>query len=134
VAGSGTPGEQQALLEADRRFDRETAEQGVDGWVSWFAPNGSMVNGDQPPLVGHETIRAAMTPALAGAELRWHPDRAEVVVPGAIVVTTGTYVSRRKTAGGEEQRSTGRYVSVWKKQEDGTWKVLLDTGVPDPAP
>jgi ketosteroid isomerase-like protein len=29
---------------------------------------------------------------------------------------------------------TGRYLTVWKKQPDGSWKVVRDIGVQDPAP
>jgi ketosteroid isomerase-like protein len=52
------------------------------------------------------------------------------VVPGALGVTTGSYVRTTTDAG---KQTTGHYISVWKKLADGTWRVIFDTGVPDPG-
>jgi ketosteroid isomerase-like protein len=122
-----------ALMAADREFDAETAARGVDGWVSWFAPNGSMLLGEGPPIVGHDAIRAAMTPAFARSSLRWQPERAESLIPGALGVTTGSFVSTTVDDSGVSKQSTGHYISVWKKLADGAWRVVFDTGVPDPG-
>jgi len=126
--------EREQLLAADRAFDQATAEKGIDGWVSFFAANGSMLAGDEPAVTGPEAIRAFMGPTLAqpNSSLRWQPTRAEVVVPGLLGTTAGRFERRWTDADGKPQHRMGTYVTVWKKQPGGAWKVVFDTGVPDP--
>jgi ketosteroid isomerase-like protein len=120
----------EAMLASDREFDAKTAELGVEGWVSYFAEHGSMHLGDGRTIVGHDAIRELMGPFFAGAEnsLRWQPVSASIMIPGSLGYTTGHYQNRTRGADGEVLETRGSYVSVWKKQEDGSWKVVFDTG------
>ncbi len=124
-----------ALIKADRDFDGVTAEKGIDGWVSFFAEEGMQLT-PEGNIKGHEAIRAYMGPAFArpGFSLRWKPTFADIGASGDLGYTTGTYESRGTDAQGNPVVRTGRYVSIWKKQKDGSWKVVLDTGSPDAPP
>jgi ketosteroid isomerase-like protein len=46
-----------------------------------------------------------------------------------MAVTTGRYTVTIPGAGGD----AGRYITVWRKDAGGAWKVLMDSGVPDPV-
>jgi ketosteroid isomerase-like protein len=124
------------LLQLDRDFDKATAERGVDGWVMYFAPNGSMLGDTSQPTTGLAAIRADMEPALSDTNfsLRWHPVKAEMLIPGVLGYTVGRWERIRKTKEGTVIKKTGTYTSVWKKQPDGSWKIVLDTGSPDEPP
>ena len=124
-----------ALMKADRDFDRVTAEKGIDGWVSFFAEDGMQLT-PEGNIKGHQAIRAYMGPAFArpGFSLRWKPTFADIADSGDLGYTTGTYESRGIDAQGNPVVRTGRYVSIWKKQKDGSWRVVLDTGAPDAPP
>lgn len=135
AAGAPEPAdEREQLLAADRAFDQATAEKGIEGWVSSFAPNGSMLPGDEPPVTGPDAIRQFMGPTLTqpNSSLRWQPTHAEVLIPGVLGMTTGRWELRSLDAEGKPRRRTGTYVTIWKKQPDGAWKVVFDTGSPDP--
>jgi ketosteroid isomerase-like protein len=128
--------EREALMRADRDFDKATAETGVKGWVSHFAEDGQMFPAGAEMVSGRQAIREAMAPAFANPEfsLRWKPLGADVSRAGDLGYTYGTYVAK----GAGPQRQTverhGKYVSVWKKQADGSWKVVVDIGNSSPAP
>jgi ketosteroid isomerase-like protein len=47
--------------------------------------------------------------------------------------TWGHYESNSKDAEGKPVKETGRYMTVWKKQSDGSWKVVLDASNQGPA-
>ncbi len=131
-AGENLPAE---LMDVDRAFARAVAERGVDGWVSFFAADGMMVSG-QLTTKGQDSIRALMTPAFADPSyaLEWEPTHAEVAASGDFGYTLGRYVSSQTDAEGSAVRQTGSYVSVWRKDADGMWKVALDVGSPDQTP
>ena len=120
------------LMEADRNFARDTASRGVDGWVEAFAEDGKMVSGG-PILEGHAAIREAMG-ALSrpGYSLGWEPLFAEVSSSGDLGFTHGTYRREVQREGGEPIVETGRYVTIWRRDPPGVWKVVLDIGNPTP--
>lgn len=126
-ASSSVP---EQLLQADRDFDLATAEQGADGWVSYFAPDGKMFLRDGRIVQGHEAIRELMAPAFADPDysLRWSPLAAEA--SGELGYTYGDYTSSGKDKEGNAVKRYGRYVTIWKKQADGAWKVAADIGTP----
>jgi len=116
------------LMQADRQFDLDTASGGAQAWVSYFAPNGVMLLGNDPAISGHDEILKAMQGALATSTLRWQPTRAGFIVPDQLGFTTGRYQSQRQGA----PVRPGTYMTVWRRQDDGQWKVIFDTGIPDP--
>jgi ketosteroid isomerase-like protein len=124
------------LMQLDRDFDKATAERGVDGWVPFFAPNGSMLSDTSRPETGPAEIRAAMKPAFddSNFSLRWHPTKGEIMIPGVIGYTVGRWERIRKNKEGKWMKSTGTYSTTWKKQPDGSWKIVLDSGVSDGPP
>ena len=123
------------LLEADRAFSAAVAEGGADAWAAWFAADGAMVQEGVGEVRGRATIREFMA-ALddPGVSLQWEPDRADIARSGDLGWTTGHYVSASVAADGTPRRAEGIYVSIWRRQADGGWKVVMDLGNPtDPA-
>jgi uncharacterized protein (TIGR02246 family) len=122
-------------MQADMQFARDTAEKGVDGWVSWFAEDGAQLLPGRE-VRGHEAIREAMTSVFAEPHysLRWEPTFADIAASGDMGYTIGRYRARRYDENGKQIDRTGTYTSIWRKNAEGQWKVVLDSGVPDPIP
>ena len=134
--GQGKGDDAALLMQLDRDFDKATAEQGVDGWVAYFAPNGSMLSDTSKPTTGPTAIRAVMEPVFQDTTftLRWHPTKAEIMIPEVIGYTVGRWERIRKDKEGKWMKSTGTYSTTWKKQPDGSWKIVLDSGISDGPP
>jgi ketosteroid isomerase-like protein len=130
------PDEASLLMQLDRDFDKATAEKGVDGWVMYFARNGSMMGDTSQPTTGIAAIRAEMEPVFKDSSfsLRWHPTKGEMMIPGVIGYTVGRWERIRKNKEGKLMKSTGTYSTTWKKQPDGSWKIVLDSGSSDGLP
>jgi ketosteroid isomerase-like protein len=77
-----------------------------------------------------------MTPAFADTSWRlsWEPQMAFVSASADLGYTLGTYRSARRDSSGLERSGTGKYVTIWRKQADGGWKVVFDGGNPDTPP
>jgi ketosteroid isomerase-like protein len=116
------------LMAADRRFQAETAERGVSGWVDAFAADGKLiVNGTV--IEGKDAIAETMA-ALDSPDyaLTWEPEFAEAT--GDLGYTYGTYEREVSSVEGVTSIETGRYVTVWRREADGSWKAVLDVGSP----
>lgn len=125
----GPPPDPAELMEADRAFAEETAARGADGWAAWFAEDGRMYR-ERGYVDGRDAIRAAMEPTFADSlrALRWAPDTAIVAASGDIGYTLGHWEAILRTPAGDSVVGRGNYVSLWRRQPDGTWKVAADIG------
>jgi uncharacterized protein (TIGR02246 family) len=126
--------EEAALMKADRDFLRALQERGAEGWASTFAVDGIQIPGGSPVAWGRDEIRRLAEQLFTDASfsLTWEPVYARVAASGDLGYTLGNYVAEGTTPGGEPLRQEGNYVTLWRKQEDGTWKVALDIGNPGP--
>ena len=109
------------LEAADRAFAADTEKRGVDGWVDAFDPEGWMLRGDGEKME-RDTIREQMTPILTSGRLTWAPTASGRSDALGFTVGKATF-----TAKGGERRLTS-YITMWRKQEGGTWKALFQTG------
>jgi uncharacterized protein (TIGR02246 family) len=123
-----------ALLVADRNFARDTADKGVDGWVENFAEDGAQIVTGKPLVVGRTAIKELMKPLLANSSsrLRWEPERAAVSASGDLGYTFGHAEWVTVTPGSETVAAKLQYLTVWKRQIDGSWRVAMDVGSPEP--
>ena len=123
--------ERAALLDADRAFLVESQRRGADGWVDFFLPDGVMFPGNGR-VDGWEAIREAIQPAFDpdGPRLLWEPGEAFVSESGDLGYTIGKW--RTVTATDPDSIvGSGNYLTVWRKDESGDWKVAADIGNSD---
>lgn len=125
-----------ALMKADRDFASDVARSGIEAWVSWFASDGQQLGPGQQ-VIGHAAIREYMNSTLSDptTKLVWWPVSARIAASDDLGYTIGRYEVRHTNPDGTVTvRGTGRYLTIWHKQPDGTWRVDVDTGNPDPKP
>jgi ketosteroid isomerase-like protein len=103
--------------------------------VEFFAEDGAMIR-SAGTVTGRAAIREEMSKAFADTafSLRWEPLQSDVGATGDLGYTNGRYEARFRDAKANAAMRTGRYLTVWKKQADGSWKVVRDIGVQDPPP
>jgi ketosteroid isomerase-like protein len=65
-------------------------------------------------------------------QLTWKAVKIDVADSGDLAYSLGNWQLKGKNAKGEEVTQTGKYITVWKKQKGGSWKVVADTGTVDP--
>jgi ketosteroid isomerase-like protein len=115
-------------LEAD--FAADVAKHGHDAFLTYFAEDGvEVVDGG-----GFDTKDAMrkQPPWPEGTTLTWMPVKAEMAASGDLGYTYGNYVYTAKNKEGKLVANYGKYTSIWKKQKDGQWKVVVDMGNSSP--
>src|SRR5512140_319731 len=100
------------LMAADRAFAAATAARGLDGWMSFIAPDAVRMGRMANPVRGTAAIRASDAAIFADPAVRltWDP-----VDAGAFDATHGwtigrSQVHRRAADGSDQVASTGRYI------------------------
>ncbi|MFQ5813619.1 MAG: YybH family protein [Anaerolineae bacterium] len=99
----------------------------LDLWISLWDVNGIRMAPDAPPVIGKEQIRAQMKVPFEQLDIEIAIDNQEVQVGGDWAFSRGTYtLSTTPKAGGETAHVDGKFLTVLKRQSDGTWKIFRD--------
>jgi ketosteroid isomerase-like protein len=125
------------LMQADRAFDAATAKQGLNGLLGFIADDMTTIRPNEPIVRGKDAFGAGWKNLLStpGLTIRWKPDLAAVSRSGDLGYTVGAYeVTRTDDAGLPHLSGSGKYITIWRKQTDGSWKVVFDSGVQDRLP
>jgi ketosteroid isomerase-like protein len=124
----------ESMMQADRDFSSDFANRRIEAWVSWFDTAGMQVEPGGTTPRGHEQIRAHMMRTFGDTAriLAWRPTTAEVSDDGTLGYTIGTYDFHVRGRDSAASASTGHYLTVWRRQADGSWKVLADIGTQHP--
>lgn len=121
------------LFDLEARFAKDTKEQGGAGFASWFAEDGVALGNGQPPVIGKVAIEKSANWMPQAYQLTWTPTDAQMGPSGDMGYTWGHFEGRSKDASGNPVLTSGRYMTIWRKQGDGSWKVVLDAGANEPA-
>lgn len=112
-----------SLVEAERSFARAVSQKGErDAFLEFLADDGVIFR--PHPVNGKEWF--SQQHATAGL-LNWQPTYAEVARSNDLGYTTGPWELRRE-AEGEQGVTYGHYVSIWRRNPGGSWRLLLDVG------
>ena len=128
-----------AVRAADQEWLKVFAAKDLDKSVAFCDEKGAVLASNAPIANGREAISKLFAGffALQDLKISWHPDRVEVAKSGELAYTSGAYQMSFAGPDGKTVPDTGKYVTVWKKQPDGSWKVMLDifnSDVPAPMP
>lgn len=101
--------------------------------VSLFAPNGMQMAPGEPIVHG----RAALRDLYTGLFKKLHAvdgsiTTKELGISGNLAYELGNYVFRFQLKDKTEVTSSGHYMEIWEHEPDGSWKILVDAGQPDP--
>jgi ketosteroid isomerase-like protein len=120
------------LFDLEARFAKDVLERGGAGFADWFADDGVALGNGVAPLVGKVAIAKGANWSPKDYELTWTPSDAMMGPSGDMGYTWGHFEGRSKDANGNPVLTSGRYITMWRKQPDGAWKVVLDAGANEP--
>lgn len=127
-----TPGKT-LLFDLEARFAKDVLARGGAGFADWFAEDGVALGNGAAPVVGRVAIAKSANWSPKVYQLIWTPTDATMGPSGDMGYTWGHYEGHSKDAAGNPVVTSGRYITVWRKQPDGSWKVILDAGANEPA-
>jgi hypothetical protein len=119
------------LMRIDKEFSATAEKVGVGKAFSMYAANPTIRFGTPAVRVSPSELVKEFPPDL---RLSWTPEEAMAAASGDLGFTWGRWILHGKNKDGSPREVHGKYVTIWKKEPDGTWKFVLDTGQPDPPP
>jgi ketosteroid isomerase-like protein len=118
-----------SIVEAERGFARLSVEQGTRAAFIENLADDSVIFRPEP-VNGKKWW--SERPSRPGV-LSWRPIFADVSRAGDLGYTTGPWEFREKSVE-DKPVAFGQYVTIWKRQATGAWKVAVDLGTSNPQP
>ena len=113
--------------------------QWVEAWdkadasliASLFAADGVMLGRNGKFFKGPDQVLERMKKVFeaTGKGVKATVTTVDLWLDGSTAYETGTY-SYKSQQDGKPVNEEGRYVTIWKRQSDGSWKIASDMGVP----
>jgi ketosteroid isomerase-like protein len=121
----------QEMVQTEQAFSRMAAEKNTrDAFMAYIADDGLLfrpgaVNGKKW-MLEHPVPPSDKHPLLA-----WQPSFAGMAASGDLGFTTGPWEFKEDVKD-EKPAGYGHFVTLWKKQTDGSWKFVVDLGISHP--
>jgi ketosteroid isomerase-like protein len=123
------------LAAMEDAFCAMAKEKGLLAAFTHFAaPDVSFLDIDPRKWRGYEAVRERMGPDQPGVSVTWSAYFTDVSDDGTLGYNYGRYEWREPGKDGKEIVATGWFLTIWKRQPDGTWRYVMDQGSPDPKP
>lgn len=119
------------VINAEYQFAATASETNTrEAFLSHLAPHGLIVQ--QGELVNAIETWKSRKPN-PSVLLSWYPSFVDVAPSGDLALSTGPW-EWKKSRQDSSASAFGHFVSIWKRQSDGGWKVVIDIGTSHPAP
>jgi ketosteroid isomerase-like protein len=115
------------IAKAEKAFAELAAREGVGAAFLVFAAEDAVLLRGKRMISGKAEIEKyfASSP-LSDVKLTWEPSFIDVAQSGDMAYTYGSYIFSAKDTAGAAMEETGIFHTVWKRQDDGSWKFVWD--------
>ena len=126
------------LRAIETQWNADYNSRNVDAIMGHYAEDAAIANPGAPLVAASDSRRAAITQFVSDPNLKisFASDRVQIAKSGDLAYTRGHFTLQGTDPATKQPRTdTGNYLTVWKKQSDGSWKAVEDFITPGgPAP
>jgi len=126
VLAAGMDVNAKVLANLDDAWSKAAATKDAERVASFYAEDAIAYPPNEPAAVGRTAAKKVWAAYFADPtfSISWKTTHAEVA--GDLGYTAGPYEDSFKGPDGKMVNEKGKYLCVWKKQKDGTWKAIHD--------
>jgi uncharacterized protein (TIGR02246 family) len=117
----------QAIEAANAKFVTAMTSGDTATAVTNYADDAVVMMSNEEPWRGRAAISkgfGGLLSQMTPKAMSFHTD--DVMVAGDLAVETGTYEMTLQPKTGKAVTDKGKYLTVWKHQPDGSWKIVRD--------
>jgi len=125
--------DEQAIRDIETAWVKAFAAKDMDKIVAPYADDATVLLSNAPTMVGKDAIRAGMKDTVTDPKFSLDLKTAKVYVSkDDLAYSRGTYsVTTADPKTKKVMAEKGRYIEVYKKQPDGSWKIVEDINSPE---
>ena len=117
-----------AIRAADIEWNKAMQARDVDKSISFYGDGAILLGNKAPAVEGRDSIRKEFQEMLSqtGGSFNFTNTSVEVARSGDLAWEHGVYQFTGSDKKGKPVTEKGKYLTVWKKQADGSWKAVAD--------
>jgi ketosteroid isomerase-like protein len=118
-----------AVKAADLQWSKAAQTHDMTALFTFYADDATVLPANAELLTNKPSVQKYWSEKLTkGVDVSWTPMYLEASSAGDMVYVVGSYTMTSKPVGkGKASSDHGKYMSIWKKQADGSWKAEADT-------
>ncbi len=127
-----------AVKAVEVNWSKDAGAKDADQFCKYYTDDATLLLPNAPAVHGMAAIKTAFKSLVADPNfsLTFTGTAAEASKGGDIAYTQGNYTMTVSDPKGKPMTDKGKYLTVWKKQADGSWKAVEDmvnTDLPMPS-
>ncbi len=118
----------QDIINTEKDFEKMANEEGIAEAFHHYADSNAVIQRNNQIIKGKSNIYHSIktNEIYNQATLKWTPDFVDVSTDGTLAYTYGNYIFEYYDKDSIRQTSTGIFHTVWKRQEDNSWRFVWD--------
>ncbi|MEE9441456.1 MAG: DUF4440 domain-containing protein [candidate division Zixibacteria bacterium] len=125
--------DKEQLMIVDQEFSQMSVDSGIGyAFDFYMADSATVLTEGSLPITGRDAINAMYDSLPEGARLTWEPIFADIAASDDLGYTIGSWTYSVSETAGTMSTASGYYITIWKRQDDGSWKYVFDTGTDGP--
>lgn len=136
TGGESQAATEQTIRDVDEQWAKAAGAHNLDNTVSYYTDDAVLLPPNATIVSGKQALRTSWAALLSpNITLTWHANKVDVSQSGDLAYAVGAYDLSTKDAQGKLVSDHGKTIEVFRKQADGSWKVVADMYSSDlPAP
>lgn len=115
------------VVEVEKNFNDMAQQEGIVKAFATYAAKDGVIKRNGKLILGQEAIVTwYQNDSKPNETLTWKPDYVDVSNSGDLAYTYGSYIFTTIDSTGTRKEKTGSFHTVWKRQDDGSWKFVWD--------
>jgi ketosteroid isomerase-like protein len=123
--------EGEKLMQLSREWSKSASTDDIEKTMSYWADSAIFLSSNHPDLRGKKQIREMVESSsrIPGFQISWEPLSVTISEKGDLAyMIEQTQVSMKDSAG-KSFTSSGKVVTIWKKDAGGTWKNVVEASM-----
>ena len=123
-----TSADETTLRKLDDEWSKAAGSRDVEKMIAYYSDDAVVMLPNIPTLTGKEPIRTLWKSMVESPDFSggWKATKVEVARSGDLAYISGNYEFNEKDNSGKPITDKGKYLEVWKKQTDGSWKCVAN--------
>jgi ketosteroid isomerase-like protein len=125
-SGDSSSADAKAIQARSERWSKAGSVKDSATFATFYADDATVMLPNEPAFKGMDAIKQVLTPMMQDPNFSLSFTTDKVEVSGILAYTQGAVTLKSTGRDGKQLVDTGKYLTVWKKQPDGSWKVIDD--------
>ena len=107
-------------------WSKDVATKDAAKFATYYADDATLMIPNEPGIKGLGSIKAAIGPMMQDPNFALSFSTDKVEASGNLAYVQGPYTMTTTARDGKPFKDTGKYLTIFKKQPDGSWKAIED--------